>query len=397
MLKIWIFRYLILILSSVLFSQQGFAGNCPSELVALFQNQSFETLLDQQGRLPLANKGEVLDADFIKNKGTFSVQSTREMGDFFVKKHSRSGYSLFEVNFGKSDLSQKAYLLYLNYLKKYGLREVDASSAGMIMQLSHRQKNWGVSYAVLDLGRMNELASQGVLLPSVWKNFGDTYRNFVAFQYQKQRGLSREVTDRMKAISSELENRTIVLAKISDPLVIYNQNRGAFYRDSYNSVDEIKAHALAKKGKFIGSEKASYPEKPNLEGGISLVYSQSAEELLPLEKMTSFRIPRRPGEKIAEIGRFTVSRESSLDVSPRLAQQVAAIADGSGIKRLVIEADRVRARLFKQLGFREVEGMTQYNHSGVQEFVLEAEVKDVLRSSLSKEEGLGELAPIRRP
>jgi hypothetical protein len=65
MLKIWIFRYLFSILSSVLFSQQGFAGNCPSELVALFQNQSFETLLDQQGRLPLANKGEVLDADFI--------------------------------------------------------------------------------------------------------------------------------------------------------------------------------------------------------------------------------------------------------------------------------------------------------------------------------------------
>ena len=111
-------------------------------------------------------------------------------------------------------------------------------------------------------------------------------------------------------------------------------------------------------------------------GGATAVWSRSADQLLPLEILNGFKVPRSGLGMVVEIGRYAITGESISAVGPRIIQQMATIAMGLGrVDRIVIEADLAHKRLFSKLGFRVLNELKD-------DYILEVEPEKFLRNSL---------------
>jgi hypothetical protein len=122
-----------------------------------------------------------------------------------------------------------------------------------------------------------------------------------------------------------------------------------------------------------------------IDGGIVIVESANESELLPLEAFTGYRVPRKPGEHVAEIGRFTV-RKGAKELTPKLilAAAVSLFREGK-VSRIFIEADEAHAKIFGKYGFTEVTQRT--NYAADLEFVMEVTPEKLLTESITKDFG----------
>jgi hypothetical protein len=154
------------------------------------------------------------------------------------------------------------------------------------------------------------------------------------------------------------------VAKAQDPLVKkipedYWRYVGSIYSERLNlTKNEIESFIkssveMSPRTKLVlNTEKSPLTGKMKINGGVGIVHASGAEELLPLEKATGIRIDKKPNEKIVEIVRLTVGKDSDAEkVSSALVSQASSlIVQDKSISRVFIFTSKVHARLYKRMG-----------------------------------------------
>jgi hypothetical protein len=141
-------------------------------------------------------------------------------------------------------------------------------------------------------------------------------------------------------------------------------------------------------GDFLKEELHPMPEHLPILGGAIAVKSTNENEPIPMELYNGIKIKRNPGETLIEVGRYAISKKKGLiEISPKLAQEIAAAVHGSsdGPVRIVIEADEARARLFSKYGFKVLITRKSTYDERI-EYILEANSADFLRRAIENDE-----------
>ena len=135
---------------------------------------------------------------------------------------------------------------------------------------------------------------------------------------------------------------------------------GGIYSERLNlTPDEIKgfiksSQDFAPRTKLIINSTESIKEAKTFNGGVGIVVSDRAQDLLPVEKAVSKNLTRKPGEKVAEIVRLTVSKDADAEkLSKSLINQAAgALLQDKEIKTVYIYTSKIHARLYKRIGVK---------------------------------------------
>tara|TARA_R110000868_G_scaffold68518_7_gene202570 strand:- start:7540 stop:9342 length:1803 start_codon:yes stop_codon:yes gene_type:complete len=149
---------------------------------------------------------------------------------------------------------------------------------------------------------------------------------------------------------SEIDSRSV--AQLSD-------NYWDFVADTYRtrlnlSADEItgfiqSSRAFEPRTKLVVMTRGP-PRANQIEGGVAMVESSRAADLMPFEKATGVKVPRDQG-KVAEIVRLTAASDTNPNLMKDLLNEMAQVvkADPS-VKKLYVYTSKVHARLYKRLG-----------------------------------------------
>ena len=188
------------------------------------------------------------------------------------------------------------------------LREVSRSWARSTDQLylrSARNELGHVSH--LDLSNHAALQRLGV------DQVSGEYWNFVAGIYRQRLNLSEAEIKSFVRSSREFESRT--------HLVIQSQN-------------------LPRNG------------STQFQGGVAIVSSRKASELLPFEKATGVRVSREQGQ-IAEIVRLTSAKNDATELMGGLLKEIGAVLQAQpGIKDIYVYTSKIHSRLYRKLGIK---------------------------------------------
>lgn len=164
-------------------------------------------------------------------------------------------------------------------------------------------------YTVMDLSKLKDIKDAKL------KSLPSEYWNFVGDVYRSRLNLTPEEIKGFVKTSEEMQPRTKII---------------------FNTADSQ-----------IGSKKPT-----QFKGGIGVLESKNADELLPIEKSTGKRFPRTPGEKSVEIVRLTVSKDAEkTDLSKELtsAAMNLIVADQS-ITKAYIYTSKSHAVLYRRMG-----------------------------------------------
>ena len=103
---------------------------------------------------------------------------------------------------------------------------------------------------------------------------------------------------------------------------------------------------------ILNTEKSALKGNTKINGGVGIVESGSPQELLPLEKATGVRIERKPDEKITEIVRLTVGKQSdAVELSTALIDQASSlIKRDKSVSRVFIYTSKIHGRLYRKMG-----------------------------------------------
>jgi hypothetical protein len=93
------------------------------------------------------------------------------------------------------------------------------------------------------------------------------------------------------------------------------------------------------------------PTKKNIEGGIAIIESRSAKELLPLELETGFRVPRT-SKKSVELSRLTATGKDKGGMGEILNQMALILRNDINVGQVLVYTSKVHYRLYKQLGLK---------------------------------------------
>lgn len=149
------------------------------------------------------------------------------------------------------------------------------------------------------------------------------------------------------------------LNQVNDPKLLtlpsnYWKYVGEVYSERLNlTPDEIKgfiksSEAFTDRTKLIVNTKAGVANaESGFQGGVGVVVSDSASNLLPVEKSIGTNMPRKSGQKVAEIVRLVVSLSKSL-----INQASAVILQDPSITTVYIYTSKLHARLYRKLGVR---------------------------------------------
>lgn len=164
-------------------------------------------------------------------------------------------------------------------------------------------------YTVMDLSKLKEVKDEKLKsLPSdYWHFVGDVYRSRLNLTPDEIKGFVKT--------SEEMQPRT---------KIIFNTSNSQ-----------------------LGSK-----NPPQFKGGIGVLESKQADELLPIEKSTGKRFPRTPGEKSVEIVRLTVSKEAEkTDLSKQLTDAaVHLIVADKSVTKAYIYTSKAHAVLYRRMG-----------------------------------------------
>ena len=261
------------------------------------------------------------------------------------------------VIFDLTHLSQEEFTtkkLFANFL--YSLNYIPNFFSNKLSQRTLRSSTF--------LKDNNILGSFHIIQPTGDEAFKESkllksVRSFLFNEYKNRLNLEQEDITKLQTITKDLEDRTIVVASARKGQKNYQ-------------VKEISDDT--------GSP-LRYLESPlnsdiEVSGTISIVVSKSEEERTPLELFTGYDIPRKDGEMIAEIGRFTVDKEASeFDANDLIAAITMSANKIEGLDRIVIEADRIRARSFKRWGFKPIH--ERINYEGKTEYIMEVTPREL--------------------
>jgi hypothetical protein len=177
------------------------------------------------------------------------------------------------------------------------------------------------------------------------------------------------------------------LNQVNDPQLLklpsnYWKYVGEVYSERLNlTPDEIKgfiksSEAFTDRTKLIVNTKAGVANLDSgFQGGVGVVVSDSASNLLPVEKSIGSYMPRKAGEKVAEIVRLVVSKDVDVEkLSKSLINQASAvILQDSSITTVYIYTSKLHARLYRKLGVRP----TNISPQGERDIVITLSRKEI--------------------
>jgi hypothetical protein len=154
------------------------------------------------------------------------------------------------------------------------------------------------------------------------------------------------------------------LEKIQDPVLKkipedYWRYVGSIYSERLNlTKDEIESFIkssleMSPRTKLVlNTEKSPLIGAMKIKGGVGVVEAKGPGELLPLEKATGIKIDKKPNEKIVEIVRLSVGKDSDAEqLSTALVSQATSlIVQDKSISRVFIFTSRIHARLYRKMG-----------------------------------------------
>lgn len=183
----------------------------------------------------------------------------------------------------------------------------------------------------LDLSRKSEIASKEI------QGLPDKYWNYVSETYKSRLNLSKQEVDDFIASSRAFEPRTNLIVS-------------------------------TKKG----------TQTTELNGGVAIVESKNASDLLPFEKATGVRMPR-DGKTVAEIVRLTADKEAGGMLYKELITEVAKFFKSRpDIDAAYIYTSKTHVRLYKRLG---VPAKDIKNHDG-RDVIVTIEPNDLIEKLL---------------
>lgn len=142
-------------------------------------------------------------------------------------------------------------------------------------------------------------------------------------------------------ISNMLSNRSLILAWSKDP-------NSSFTRSYLTEKDIENSHGFMPRN-------IEMPEHLKIEGAITAVYSEGANEPLPCELLLNIRLPRN-GQSYLEFGRLGVLRGQELPVGDYLIKLMTALARGTkNVGKIIVHANDIAHRnMYAKIGFREM-------------------------------------------
>lgn len=280
--------------------------------------------------------------------------------------------------------SEAGYLLHAN--SKVNLKEKECAEASSKFYLVANNNNY-----IEQKNCFSELASLRFEESLAWVGAGSLE-------------VIPEIAKRFKKIQSPLISRKQILDqdKLADELAQFGQSKNAFAlevetKDSYYTLmdlsklaqnkdqkltelpnkywhfvgdvyqarlnltpDEIKGFVKTSEDMqhrtkiIINTKESQLSSKSTTEfnGGIGILESKKSDELLPIEKSTGMRFPRRPGEKSVEIVRLTVSKDAEkTDLSKQLTVSAFKIIAGDPqVTKAYIYTSKAHAVLYRRMG-----------------------------------------------
>jgi len=188
-----------------------------------------------------------------------------------------------------------------------------------------------------------ELPGPPTEVSSQWKEVPDAVRRYWINGYRRDLNLRADQLEALRKISEETEARSEYLFLTDEPLRSGNTD----------------LPAPLKKDKSL-----------TIKGAMTLVFSSSNTEWLPLERFTGFRVERPAQGYTVELGRFYVDGELR-PLGPEFIWKAASIAASKpGVTKIVAETSREYAEeLMRRFGFRKVH--EQLNFEGKTEYIIE--------------------------
>ena len=167
------------------------------------------------------------------------------------------------------------------------------------------------------------------------KDLSDNYWNYVADTYKKRLNLSDAEINGFIESSAKMSDRTTLI--VSTP---------------HNSRNTFR-------------------------GGVALVSSKKADDLMPFEKATGINVKRVPGEKVGEIVRLTVSeKRGDRKLTNELVEQVISSIKGQDdMKKAYIYTSKSHQRLYQRMLKKLNIKATQINDLD-RDVILELDVSD---------------------
>lgn len=161
----------------------------------------------------------------------------------------------------------------------------------------------GNTVSLLDLSQKSAVKAQGL------ENVSEKYWEFVGGVYQKRLNLSEAEIKAFIESSKQMESRTHLVMMTRGP-----------------------------------------PKSLQFEGGVGMVHSKKAQDLMPFEKATGITVPRDQG-KVAEIVRLASVSDDNPNLMKDVLNQLATVVKNDGeIKKLYVYTSRIHARLYRRLG-----------------------------------------------
>lgn len=204
-----------------------------------------------------------------------------------------------------------------NYLNAKGLTELKPGQASIEFHTPDK----GV-FTVIDVSKLLSAGN------SPLKGFPEDYWRYVGNIYNDRLDLSPQEIEKMVKTSLDLGSRTKIITN-TDISPIQGQRK--------------------------------------IRGGIGIVESKNADELLPTEMANNIRIQRKPNEKIIEFVRLTAGKDSgAAELADDLVDQAANLASADkSVSRVVIYTSKIHARMYKKMGV-PVENTLELNKRDVQ-------------------------------
>lgn len=146
--------------------------------------------------------------------------------------------------------------------------------------------------------------------------FSDDYLNFVGSIYKERLSLSTKQVDDFIKSSKEMKDRMSIIAVSKS---IPSQSNNVF------------------------------------KGGVSLVSSKNADELLPLEKATGFRVPHEPGKEIVEISRVAIAKDTAggtQTLAELLSYANKVVMGNKNVQTVYYYTSKAHHKLYNKFGFK---------------------------------------------
>lgn len=276
---------------------------------------------------------------------------------------------VFVKNSSLSDSQVFARFIAHAYLGRFA--NLSPYEAGFGLQLE-RDGSPRLTFRVLDLAKFERPEFRGVAPLAVLNAPGDARRYIIA-RYATRLSLTPAQLAKLVEISAKVAKRSLLFLVTEEPFVDFAEQQFGIlhdrkperwpnnlhgfrmdqpkYRERHPELTGLRPDGA--KAPYAWTLWKKQSEHFGIRGTATAIYSRSPGELLSVELYNEgFRLVRREGEVVVELGRYSITENEVRLLSPKLLLQLAAvIASDPTVGRIVIEADPAHEKLFRPLGF----------------------------------------------